>query len=226
MGFLDSWYTREPKQVIEKETPPNQGIVLFFEVLWREFWGLCELNLIFVVFCVPLITIPAAITAMNKIMIFMLMDNPVDIFADFFATFKAEWKRATIAGLMYFPLLALTIFGQYFYLTVMPNPLLYLVSMLSCAVVIIAGFYLFAMIAVLDLSLQGALRNSLLLVFIRVPQNVVTLLVVVLLALLVWMFFPATLLILIVIFFAFVGFVCTFCAYTGLKDLVIKKELP
>ena len=224
MGLLDKWYNREPKKEIEKNAPPKQGIALFFTVFWRDFWELCKLNLILILFCIPVVTIPAAITAMNKITMFMFMDKPVYTFSDYIAAFKAEWKRATAVGLIYFPALAITVFGQYFYSAMMTSFLLYAISMLACAVVLIVGFYLFPMLAVLDMNIKGIFKNAVLLTFLRMPQNVLTLIIVVLLTLFVWMFLPPTILAVLLIFFALTGFITTFCAYTGLNKFVIKDD--
>ena len=225
MGFLTDWFNREPKKEIEKNAPQKQGIVLFFEVLGREHWELCKLNLIMIISCTPIITIPAAITAMSKVMMFMFMDKPVDTFGDFFATFKAEWKRSTLVGLIYIPLLVMTMFGQYFYSNVMENFLLYTISMLASAIVLIVGFYLFPMIAVMDINLRGILKNAILLAFLRMPQNILTLIVMVLLSLFVLLLLPASILIILFIHFAMIGLITNFCAYTALKKFVIQENL-
>ena len=86
----------------------------------------------------------------------------------------------------------------------------------------IAVFYLFSMLAVLDINIRGIFKNAILLTFLRMPQNVLTLIVVVLLTLFVWMFLPPTILAVLLIFFALIGFITTFCAYTGLNKFVIK----
>jgi len=224
MGIFSNWYTREAKVEIKKDTPPKQGAALFFDVLRREFWELCKLNLILILFCVPVVTIPAALTAMSRVMMFMLMDRPISTFGDFFDAFKKEWKRSTIMGLAYFPLLALTVFGQYFYLAAMGSFLPYVFAMLSCAMVLIAGFYIFPMLSVLDLGIAGILRNAILLTFLRMPQNILALVVAVLLALLVLMLLPLSILVAFLILFSLIGLVTTFCAYTGLKKHVIKEE--
>jgi len=224
MGILNNWYNREPKNEIKKDAPEKKGMALFFDVFFREFWELCKLNLIFIVFCLPVVTIPTAITAMSKVMMYMIMDRTVYTFSDFFQSFKAEWKRATVAGLFYFPLLALTVFGQLFYSAVAGSLFLYVVTMLLCAMVLIAGFYLFPMLAVLDLSLNNIFKNAFLLTFLRMPQNILTLFISALLFLLVWLFWPFTFFALLLIFFALTRFITTFCAYTGLKKYVLKES--
>ena len=224
MNFFKGWYGREPKNEIRKDTPPKQGIALFFDVLSREFWELCKLNLILILFCLPVVTIPAAITAMCRITTFMLMDRPVYVYSDFIAAFKAEWKRAGLAGLIYFPALALAVFGQYYSLNALENFFLYVVLILVCALALIMGFYIFSMLAMLDMGLKGIFRNAVLLTFLRIPQNLMALVPVVLLAWLIWLFLPQSIIAVLLIFFALSGLICNFCTYTGLKKYVFTDK--
>jgi hypothetical protein len=55
------------------------------------------------------------------------------------------------------------------------------------------------------------------------PQNILTLLIVVVLSLLVWLFLPPTILAVILIFFALIGLITTFNAYSSLKKYIFKE---
>jgi len=222
LGLLDKWYNREPKKIIEKTTPGRKGMELFFYVFWHQFWEICKLNMIFILFCIPVVTIPTALTAMHRITMYMFMDKTFYTFSDFFETFKAEWKRSSIAGSIYFSLLAVSVFGMYFYSLVINNFVLYSIAMLICALILIAGFYLFPMLAVLDMSLKDIFKNSILLIFIRMPYNILTLLATAMLTLLIWMFLPFSMIGLICFVFAMNGLIISFCAYGSLKKYVIK----
>ena len=224
MGLLDSWYNREPKKEITKETTQKEGLALFFEVLWREFWELAKLNGLMIVCCLPLVTIPCVLTASARVILLMFLDRPVYTVEDFFATFKKEWKKASIVGLLYFPLLALTLFALNFYSTVYKNFILYTLAMLAVALVLIMGFYLFPMIAIVELKIKEIFHNAFLLTFIRMPQNIATLLALMLLTFLVLGFLPPTILVVILFYFALLVFITNFCAYGGLKRYIIKKE--
>ena len=224
MSILESWYQREPKREISKDSPPKEGAALFLEVLRREFVALIKLNCAFMVFSLPLVTVPAALTALNKIMILMYRDQPVEVWEDFLAAFRAEWKRASLVGALYFPLLALSGLGLYVYSALVNNFVLYTVSMFVAALLVIAGFYLFAMLATLEMNLRGIFKNTVLLTFIRMPQNVATLLAIVLLTLLVVLFIPYSLIIVPLCYFSLVGALSSFCAYTALAKLVFTTD--
>jgi len=223
MGLFSNRYNREPKRIIDKDTPPKQGLALFFDVFSREFWELCKLNLIFVLFSLPIVTIPAATTAMCKVTMFMLLDKPIFVFSDFLSAFKAEWKRSTLVGIVYFPLLLGTMFGLYFYLNTM-EVMLFFASLVAFIILTVSGFYLFPMLAALDIGMKGVLTNSLLLVFMRLPQNIVALLAIGFISLCILAAFPVSIIIVLVISIAISNLISTFCAYTGFKKFVIKEE--
>lgn len=225
MGLFNWWYNSEPKKEIEKNAPPKKGAALFIDVVRREFWELCKLNLFMILFCIPIVTIPAATVATSKVLMLMLMDRPFYTFEAFFSTFKAEWKSASVAGLIYFPLLLAAIFGLYFYSVILPNFLLYAGAMFTCTLVLMAGIYLFPMIALLDLGARGIAKNSILLTFSRIPQNIAALLAAGLWILLVLAFFPITTPLVLLLLLSGSALITNFCAFSGLKK-IIKEDLP
>lgn len=103
MGLFNS-YTK-PGPGIPKDAPPKKGLRLFFDVLTREFFELVKLNLLYLLFCIPIVTIPAATTALCRITLTMIRDQNHFLWNDFFTAFKREFKWSTLFGL---PLLLLT----------------------------------------------------------------------------------------------------------------------
>lgn len=224
MGLYNRLYNAEPKKELDVHAPPKKGVRLFLHVLRREFWELCKLNLMMILFCIPIVTIPVAVVAMNKVLFLMLMDKSIYTFETFFSTVKAEWKRATVAGLLYFPSLAATIFGLYFYSEIVPNFLLYSCSMFACALILMAGIYLFPMLAMLDLNAKGIIKNTIILTFSKIPQNIAALFAAALWILLIVMFFPFTASVILLIFFSILILITTLCAYSSLKKIIIVKS--
>ena len=60
------WYEpRKDRPDLERSAIRKRGFVGYMDMLWREFFELLKLNLLFVLSCVPLITLQAALTAMR-----------------------------------------------------------------------------------------------------------------------------------------------------------------
>ncbi len=60
---------------INKNDPEKEGISLFLELLTLRFWDIIKLNLIFLIYCIPLVTIGPAIGAMTSITMSMIQKN-------------------------------------------------------------------------------------------------------------------------------------------------------
>ena len=206
----------------EQRPPRKEGPALFFDVLRHRLWDLCKLNLILLLFCIPVVTIPTALTAMARVQLDMLAGKPGPVFAAFLQTVKTRWKRATFAGLIYYALLAAAVYGFYYDSAVSGNLLFYTVLLFAVALLLIAGFYLFPLLAATDWAPAGIFKSALRLTFSRLPQNILALTVFVVAVYLAWAYFPYSAVVLVLILCSLLGLITIFCAHTG---FLAKKTL-
>lgn len=160
------WY--EPKKNtpgIEKNAPKKKGFALFFEIFWREFWGLLKLNLLFLVSCIPVVTIPAALTAMNRITVTMVRDRNYFMLADYWKAFKRDFGKSLLGGIVL--LAALVLFGIstwfYYMLSQSVGKLFLILAGCSLCLLLTAYFisiYFFPMLAMVDLDFKHLMINS------------------------------------------------------------------
>ena len=160
------WY--EPKKDtpgIAKDAPKKKGFALFGEIIWREFWSLLMLNLLFIVSCIPIVTIPAAITAMNRITVTMVRDKNFFLLGDYWKAFKRDFGKSFLGGLILG--IALVLFGistWFYYMLSQTNGTLFLIlAGCSLCLLLTAYFvcvYFFPMLAMVDLKLKPLLINS------------------------------------------------------------------
>ena len=100
------WYEpRKDRPDLERSAIRKRGFVGYMDMLWREFFELLKLNLLFVLSCVPIITIPAALTAMHRITSVMVRDENHFLWPDYWKAFRRDfWKSlgggAAIAAVM------------------------------------------------------------------------------------------------------------------------------
>ena len=110
------WY--EPKKDtpgIAKDAPQKKGFARYFEILWREFFPLIKLNLLFIISCLPIVTIPAALTAMNRITVTMVRDRNYFMLSDYWDAFKRDFFRSLLAGVLVLVLVAVFSVSIWFY---------------------------------------------------------------------------------------------------------------
>ena len=129
----------------------------FFRLCWDNLLTLIGLNLLFLICSVPLVTLPAALTALAGAGQ-ALLDGEGGALRRFLRVFRRELFRAMPAGLVMLLLEAAAIWGCLFYRSF--AGLLPMVLSVFCA-----GAYCFNMLARVELGFAGLLRNSFALVF-------------------------------------------------------------
>lgn len=105
-----------PGPGIWPDEPEKTGPARLLQIVQLEAGSIFLLNLLFLASCIPVVTIPPAIFAMNQVIRKMMLDRPVLCFYDYRTAFCTGWKQAYAAFfLTALPLIA-SGFGIYFYL--------------------------------------------------------------------------------------------------------------
>ena len=163
MFFRKDYSTPGPG--IDPDAPEKTGERRFEEILQLECVSLFKLNLLFLLSSIPLVTLPAALFAMNEVVCRMVRDEPVDCFYHYRTAFR-RWKTAYAAFfLVAVPLLGAG-FGMLTYLRfAAANPLFFLPFMLCSTVFLVTAFastYFYALLGA-GRTVREALRPALLL---------------------------------------------------------------
>lgn len=144
---------------MEKKTTLLRGIL-------RDAFALVKLNLVFFACCLPLISIPAALTAMTKINVLLQKEMPVAVVSDFFQIFRDEFFDSLWCGLIL--AVALLFFGYvfWFYQSIKGDSntivmLLRTTTVLPLVLLYCSSCYLWDMNATVELNLGLRLRNAL-----------------------------------------------------------------
>ena len=91
--FFQKDYAR-PGPGIDPDAPEKTGAARFFEIVQLECVTLLKLNLLFLASCIPVVTVPLALFAMQHVVRKMVLDQPVSCFYDYRTAFCKDWKRA------------------------------------------------------------------------------------------------------------------------------------
>lgn len=93
------------------EPPPKQGAKRFFFLLLNHPWKLVTVNLLFFVFCLPVLTIPAAFCGMNRVLIKLVRDGNCFLWSEFIKEFKANLFKSLPFGFIS----AFLLFASYYF---------------------------------------------------------------------------------------------------------------
>ena len=119
MGGVRLFFRKDyqvPGPGIRPDEPEKTGPARLFQIIQLEIGSIFLLNLLFLVSCIPVVTIPPAIFAMNQVIRKMMLDQPVLCFCDYKTAFRKFWRQAYAAFCLTAVPLAAAGYGAYFYL--------------------------------------------------------------------------------------------------------------
>jgi uncharacterized membrane protein YesL len=195
------------------EPPPQGGWRRFFFVLGTHFWKLISLNLLFLAFSIPVITIPAALCGMNRVIIKLYRDGNCFVWTEFIKEFRVNIWKALPFGFIG----GITLFASYYFLSISISGAGDRVELLSATIGILLLLftvlflnYVFLFLPTLELKSSQIARNALIFTVMEWKTNLVILASTVILSMLTVLFFPYSIPLLVFLTIALQQyFVCT-----------------
>jgi hypothetical protein len=139
MFFRKDYATPGPG--LDPNAPEKTGPARMFQILQLECVTLFKLNLLFLITCLPVVTIPPAIYAMHMVVRRMVLDEPVECLYHYRTAFRQHWKRGYAAFLLVALPLFVSGWGVGFYLNyAAENPLFFLPFVLCATVFLVTLF--------------------------------------------------------------------------------------
>lgn len=167
------------QRIISVDSPLYKFIV--------RFWDMVQLNFIWLIFSLPIITIGASTVAAYSVTLKMVDEHEGHIISQFITSFKENWKQGIVLGIISMLLGYFVYLNNEFFNKLESNPIWFLIA------AIVIGFiglmymtYAFPLCARYHNNIIGTLRNS---VAISMKYFLRTLLLWVILGLLLVIFF-------------------------------------
>lgn len=147
---------------IPKDAPQKTGLALFGQIMRREYWELFKLNIMIILFSLPVFTIPATYTAATRVTISMVRDENSYLLRDFIDTFRRTFWTATICGIGFAAVLGVSGYATFIYGQFAFGNLLYAVPFAFSGalflITLLIATHFFVILAERDLPLPLILR--------------------------------------------------------------------
>ena len=199
---------------IDRNAAPKQGFALLADVIARNWWELIQLNLLVILFSLPLITLPAALVAAAHICVLMLADKPVYLGRDFIEAFRGRFIKATLLGVTILAALGLSGFAAVTFLHAAKTSLIFAfplaISASTALFATLAAAYAISLLALRDQPLVLLLRRAVLGALLQPLPALAAVAFVALLWLLHIVFYPASVFMPAIFNFAFGMLAVTF----------------
>ena len=204
---------------------PEGGPARYFSLLFSNIWKLMGANVLFVLFSLPLITLPAALCALNRVCILIYKNGSCYLWQDFVSEFRASFLRSLLPALLF---LALLFAGYYFMSLGLTNAALPLWSMVFWAIgifLVLAGLawggYFFVLVAMLEQENRNVLKNARLLCMISPGMALMAALTVIGGAVLTAAFMPLSIFLVLLIIPAIVQYTVSYLVYELAEDYIL-----
>ncbi|MCL1823876.1 MAG: DUF624 domain-containing protein [Oscillospiraceae bacterium] len=223
-GFFD--YTSSGKGIAKNE-PVKRPFFKFMELFSRKFWKLIYVNILYFLFCLPVVTIGPATAAMTQVMRKFTLEQPIFVFDEFFTAFKKNFKQGLAVGLfdIFFVVCFVVAYASYD-IRAQFEPTLFNIALLSLTIasgifIWMMHFYIYVQIAALSLNIRQIVKNSFLFVILGLKGNLVTLIFSALLFIGMFIFIPFSFFLMPFIPFAWVCFLTVFNSYPVIQKYII-----
>ena len=219
--------------VPKKDYPRQQGreieFIRFLKTMFREFWELMKLNFLFLLTCLGVVTIPAAITARNAITITMYRDKNHFLWRDYMKAFKTDFWRSLLGGVIFGALLAVFFIASSFYFQLTQQSGMFFIvpmilSIFMFLVAYITAVYFFRMLPTVDLKVWPLIKNSFMLFFLNFPRNLLALLIAGIFGFVGFGLLPYSAVVLVCVHFSLLSLALSFITYNGVEKYVIMSE--
>ncbi len=204
--------------------PSAKGIKRFLFICYTHFWRLIGMNLLFILFCLPVFTIPPAITALNRVLLNLVREGNTFFFRDFIDEFKSSFLKSWIAFIPWLIAVAISVMGYLTIKGVYSSTLQIILWVTICSLLYCYSTYCFSMIALIALPLGAIMRNAAIMVLTEIRRNVFIILTtpIFILSAIYYLYSSPFLLFLE---FSFVGLINVMIANEVIEERVIKPNL-
>lgn len=228
MNWYRMLYERQSGAVDRPDPPRPKGLKLLGYVFVRQWWNLIWLNILFWAFSLPILTLPAALKAMTKVCVTMLEEDRVELWQEFWSAFREDFLKTTLVGIVMAAMLGICAAGLWVCGGLMAGNGLFaapgMLLLIALAVLCMAQFSLYPMLAFGELSAGQLVRNAVLLTMVNFPRHLGALVLLIALVILYLFGYPYSTVALAAILLS--GFwLCACCAvWPGIKRYVFQME--
>lgn len=223
MAGMFGWFRFDkPGRGISKDAPKKKSIFLFLELVLRKFGLLLQLNLLYVVCCVPLITIGPATAGLTYVLRCFGREEPCFLYSDFLEKMKENFKQTLWMSIVDLFIWVLLLFDFLFFNSMAEFRFMRWFIFALALLFAMMHFFLYSIVIGYHQKTLEIYKNAFILAVARLPQN---LLVLAIICLLVWgilqLHFELAITAFLVLGFSLIGFIMTFYGQS-----VMKKYFP
>lgn len=161
-GFFGMFDYSKPGAGVDKGGPQKKRFFLFFDIYFRKFWKLVLLNLLYIAFCIPIVTIGPATAGFTYVLRNYAREEHAFLFSDFIDAFRKNWKQSALLFVLNCACIFLIVNAFIFYWS-MESTLFAIIAMGICfflgIILLFMNYYAHLMIVTTALPFKHILKK-------------------------------------------------------------------
>lgn len=175
-NFFNRMYYGDPHRPdLNADDIPKKGVALFFDILKNNFWQLISLNLLFIIFCIPIITIGPALAGFNNVLRNHALGRNVWLWNDFKDGFVKNFKQSFIITMINV-LAAFILINNFKIYTTYSSGFIKIagtyITIFIGFIFILVNVYTYPLMVTYNLKIRHIYKNAFIFSIIRLPQTV------------------------------------------------------
>lgn len=176
MGFFRKNYSK-PGPGISKNAPQKKRFFLFWDIFGRKFGKIVQVNLLFIMFSIPIVTIGPATAAYTYVLRNFAREEHAFVWWDFIDAFKSNFKQSFVAGLIDIVVTVLFGYDLLFYIS-NKSPMtagryfLLAFSITAFLIYVFARFHLYTIMVTFDLKLKYIYKDAFIFAVVGLKNNI------------------------------------------------------
>jgi uncharacterized membrane protein YesL len=176
-GFFNRlYYGNDKKPDLTKEQVSGSRFKLFFDVLGVRFWKLIQLNLLYLLFCIPIITIGPATAGMTLVLRNWARDDHSWVWSDFWDGMKSNfWQALAVFGIDALAAIILWVNIQFYNAMGQTNQIFFMIKYLVLGIALIFAMmhiYIYPMMVTYKLRLRDMFKNAFIFTAAKLPHTI------------------------------------------------------
>ncbi len=225
MAFLGLFNYTKPGPGVDKGETNKNRFFYFLELYFRKFWKLIELNLLYLITCIPIVTIGPATAGFVYVLRNYADVRSTFLVYDFFSAFKKNFKQSFLIFLVDVIASAISVFSAVFYYQNSDfGKFMFVPFGIAVMVILVIFFmrpYAYLMAVTVDLKFKHIIKNAFILAFLGLKTNFITLFFTLILTAIAVLLFPVSIVLIALILVSTIGFIAVYNSYQYIVKYIV-----
>lgn len=201
--------------------PPADGMRRFWFLFCTHFFKIILLNLLYLLFCVPVFTIPAATAGMTNVLMKLWREGNCFLWADFWSEFKTEFPSRMF---LWFAMQLVPMAFWFLPAFLGAKTVAFWLSLIAEAFILLIDAYWFPLVTTMDVSSAVSLKNACLLLPIAFKNSLAMLAVIALFYGVCYLLLPFTLPVILLFSFSCERLILCLKVQPVMEQWLVQKE--